>query len=87
MKTLKLSNTIGRILMTRNAVINLFEEFANPNKIVLDFKNIEFVSRSAAHEYLRQKSSRNIIIKEINMSQNVKAMFVLVLKQLKKIAA
>lgn len=86
MKTLKLHKNFGSLIMTRQAVIGLFDSLVNINDaIIMDFKNIEFISRSAAHEYLRQKLSCGKEIKETNMSQNVKAMFMLVAKQLKKV--
>ncbi len=55
-------------------------------EIILDFKKIEFISRSAAHEYLKQKSISSKEIKEINLSSNVLAMFLLVKRQINKIS-
>jgi hypothetical protein len=86
MKKINLHNEFGNLIITREAIISLFNSLAHTNNLlVLDFSNIEFISRSATHEYIRQKLSNNIKLKEINMSQNVKSMFLLVTKQLKKI--
>ncbi len=87
MENIKLHDTFGSLIMTRKAIINLFNSLTNKNEIILDFKDIEFISRSAVHEYLRQKLICNLRIREANMSHNVKAMFVLVSKQLKKVSA
>ena len=88
METIQLYDMFGKVIMTRNAITDLFSSVAHINEtIVFDFKNIEFISRSAAHEYIRQKSDCNLEIKETQMSQNVKAMFLLVTNQLKKVIA
>lgn len=88
MKNLKLYKDFGSLIITRDAVIKLFDSLAYINEeIILDFKGIEFISRSAAHEYIRQKRATNNKIKEANMSENVKAMFVIVARQLKKVVA
>jgi hypothetical protein len=86
MKNLKLFEEFGSLIMTRNAIITLFDSLV-VGDVVLDFEGVEFISRSAAHEYLRQKSSFTSQIKEINMGKDVKAMFVLVAKQLKKVVS
>jgi hypothetical protein len=86
-KTIKLHNSLGRIVMTRNAIVDLFDSFTPDSSVLLDFKNVEFISRSAAHEYIKQKVSFGSELKEVNMSKNVKAMFLLVAKQLKKVGS
>ena len=88
MEKILLHETLGKFIVTRNAVIKLFDSLASLNEgIVLDFTNIEFISRSSAHEYIRQKITMNKKIDEVNMSKNVKAMFALVARQIKKVAA
>jgi anti-anti-sigma regulatory factor len=86
MKKIRLSKDFGSLIITRNAIINLFDSFANlsEEKLILDFRGIEFISRSAAHEYVKQKSMCDKEIREVNISQNVKAMFLLVTRQMKK---
>ncbi|MDP4039751.1 MAG: hypothetical protein Q8P57_04190 [Candidatus Pacearchaeota archaeon] len=84
MKKLQLFEQFGSLIITRNAIRDLFDSLAD-GPIVLDFNGIEFISRSAAHEYIRGKTSSPYDIKEINMSKNIRAMFILVAKQLKNI--
>ena len=53
----------------------LFKELESFDKVVLDFKNIEFLSRSFAQEYVYQKHHSKVDISEINMSDFVKGLF------------
>ena len=85
MKTVHLSEIFGNVIMIRNAVSDLFSSLGNKTDVIFDFIGINFISRSAAHEYLRHKANSNIIVKEKNLSPNVKAMFLLVARQLKKL--
>ena len=78
----------GRNILTRNSMASFFEEKVNPFKdknIIIDFGKIKFISRSCAVEYLklREESNKNLI--EKNMSDEIKSMFDLVVKQLKSI--
>ena len=63
---------IGKDFSKKNAMdstaILLFQEFEDENEVVLDFKNVEFVSRSFAQEYVYQRyhSKANIIEKNMN---------------------
>nr|AQS33627.1 hypothetical protein [uncultured archaeon]AQS34282.1 hypothetical protein [uncultured archaeon]AQS34749.1 hypothetical protein [uncultured archaeon] len=86
MKIIKLNKTFGNLIVTRNSVIDFFSSLADfsTEDFVLDFEGIEFISRSGAHEYLNQKSICGLNLREINLTSNVKAMFLLVAKQMKK---
>ena len=53
---------------------------SNFSKIIIDFKDVEFVSRSFAQEYVYQKKQRNSEIIEKNMSEFVKNMLDIVTK-------
>jgi len=56
----------------------LADEFFNKIKkyredeLTVDFKNVEFMSRSFADQYIRLKSEDNYKIKEINKNEEVK---------------
>ncbi len=83
-----LNKVIGENILTRNSIASLFERKINRSKkeeIIIDFKNVKFMSRSGAAEYLklREESDKRII--ERNMSDEIKSMFSLVEKQFKKV--
>ncbi len=74
---------IAPIVGSRDVVKTLEKRMNVAKRIVLDFKNVEFVSRSAAHVLLAYK--RNNPDKDIefrNMNQSVEKMFHLVEAQL-----
>lgn len=50
----------------------LFEEIEKEPSVVLNFENIEFMSRSFAQEYVFQKHNCEIEIEEINMNNSIK---------------
>ena len=56
-----------KIAMDSTATV-LFKEFENYDEVILDFANVEFVSRSFAQEYifLRYHSKTHIIEKNMN---------------------
>lgn len=89
MKKIKLllSEHFGNKIFTRSIISTFFDELKNmkEDRIVLDFKEINFISRSCADEYLKlkEKSSKKII--EENMSDAVCSMFKLVETQHKHI--
>lgn len=43
-------------------------------KLVINFKNVEFMSRSFAQEYIYQRNNLTIEVEEINMNEFVKCM-------------
>jgi hypothetical protein len=87
-KTITLHKQFGSLIITRKTIAEFFSNLTkmSEDKIVLNFNNIKFISRSAAHEYIRQKSISNKEIRETNIGTNIQAMFMLVAKQLSKIA-
>lgn len=87
-KIISIYKNFGNLIITRDAVATFMGNLENllNKEIILDFKKIEFISRSAAHEYLKQKSILSKEIKEINLSSNVLAMFLLVKRQINKIS-
>lgn len=44
----------------------------NADSVILNFQNIEFMSRSFAQEYVFQKYNSKIDITEINMSHSIR---------------
>mgnify|MGYP001561329916 CR=1 FL=1 len=80
---IKLSDYFGKMIITRNAVADFFSFLSqlSEKEIILDFKEIEFISRSCADEYIKRKLMSNKQIKEINISHNIYSMFLLVVKQ------
>ena len=68
-------------------MVELFERINNIKKsdIFIDFKDIGFISRSSAAEYLKLREGSDKRIIEKNMSEEVKSMFRLVEKQFRKV--
>ena len=50
----------------------LFDEIKNESSVILNFENIEFMSRSFAQEYVFQKHNSASEIEEINMDDSIK---------------
>lgn len=50
----------------------IFQEIENTDFVILNFQNIEFMSRTFAQEYVFQKYNSNMSITEINMSDSIK---------------
>ena len=74
----KVAELLGmRDLALRSWADELFNSLAERKGqvFILDFSNIEFVSRSFAHEYLKEKKTFGASIREKNMNANVKQMF------------
>ena len=85
-KRISLFRVFGNNIITRNSIFDFFTELEDlkENKIVLDFKNITFISRSCADEYLKQKKISSKTVVEENRSEDVCNMFDLIDRQYKK---
>ena len=85
-KIISLFEIFGNNIITRNSIASFFEEinFLEKHKIVLDFNNVAFISRSCADEYLKQRKKSKKKVVEANMSKNVCDMFSLVNRQYEK---
>ncbi len=86
MKSVKLlSEYFGNKIFTRSTISDFFDKLKNfkEDKIVLDFKGIDFISRSCADEYLKLKEKISKKLIEENMSDAVCSMFELVETQRK----
>lgn len=87
MTKILLRDIFGSNIITRNSIVDLFENKINNAKsgvVIIDFKGIKFISRSGAAEYFKQKKSSNKQIIEKNMADEIKSMFRLVINQLQK---
>lgn len=77
MKTIKVD--IGKEYSKKIAMgpiaILLFNSLQSYDKAILDFKNLEFTSRSFAQEYVYQKHHSKVEIVEINKSDFIKGLF------------
>jgi len=76
----------GNNIFTRNTISAFFEKINSKKEaeIVLDFKGVEFISRSCADEYLKQKEKSKKKVVEANMSKEVCSMFNAVRAQYEK---
>ena len=71
-KEIKLEQKFARKLGMRTTAIKLFNDLKDETEVKLDFKDIEFMSRSFAQEYVYQKDHSNIKIIQLNMSKFLK---------------
>ena len=82
MKKIKLllSEHFGNKIFTRSTISDFFDKLSSVKEdtIVLDFKSIDFISRSCADEYLKLKEKFAKKFVEENMSNAVCSMFKLV---------
>ncbi len=72
-----LTHEFGNNIFTRSSISDFFRKLNSlKNKeIILDFDKVEFISRSCADEYLKQKKLSTKKIVEANMSNEVYNMF------------
>lgn len=62
----------------------LFQEINKKSDVILNFKNIEFMSRSFAQEYVFQKHSSKTKITEINMLDSIRKLITIVNEDFEK---
>lgn len=67
---------IASIVSSRDAIQRMLEQHSSTEEVVLDFQNVEFISRSVADELVHQKEKRNI--KFINLNSSIEDMIQLV---------
>lgn len=79
-KHVNIAKTVSPVLGIRLTATKFFEKFESQKtkEIEIDFKDVTFISRSFAHEYLKQKQIISTEIYEINMPENVKHMLEIV---------
>ncbi len=76
-KEIILSDNFGKNIFTRSSIIHFFKVInsLNEKRLILNFAKVDFISRSCADEYLKQKERANKQIIERNISLEVSAMF------------
>ncbi len=77
---INLEQTFAKKLGMRTTAIKLFQDLKDENEATLDFKDIEFMSRSFAQEYVHQKHNSKVHIIESNMSDFIKGLLEVVEK-------
>jgi STAS-like domain of unknown function (DUF4325) len=86
---LSVLESVGKLLMLRDSVIALFEkvESLDAPRVVLDFANVDFVSRSFADEYLLAKSRSRKTLEERNLPPQARLMIESVSHRIESIRA
>ncbi|MBS3106254.1 hypothetical protein J4419_01150 [Candidatus Woesearchaeota archaeon] len=76
MKPIEIAKELDEALITRKSLLPFFKKIENApaKKIVIDFSNVSFISRSAADEYLKHKARTKKNISEIHMPKVVSSM-------------
>ncbi len=77
MKAILLAHEFGDNIFTRSTISDFFKKLKSlkTKEITLDFKGIEFISRSCADEYFKQKKASSKKIVEVNMLEKICNMF------------
>lgn len=78
---IRVEKVIASIVSSRDAIQRMLEQYSSTEEVVLDFQNVEFISRSVADELVHQKEKRNI--KFINLNTSTEEMIHLVSKKKK----
>ncbi|MFC1682138.1 hypothetical protein ACFL0X_00805 [Nanoarchaeota archaeon] len=80
---LLLSKYFDNKILTRHTISTFFEKInkIKAKNIVIDFKGIDFISRSCADEYLKLKKKTEKELIEKNLNDAVSSMFKLVKTQ------
>ena len=79
-QTFSIINEISKDLALRNTAESLFNKIQESidDECIIDFSNVNSISRSFAHEYLTKKDSIDKKISEINVPVTVEKMFYIV---------
>jgi hypothetical protein len=85
MQKVVLAKEFGNNIFTRNIISSFIDKLENlkEKKIILDFKGIDFISRSCADEYMKRKNESKKEFIEKNMSKEICSMFNVVETQYK----
>lgn len=83
---IKISEVLSKDLALRNNANILFKKLdsVKSDKIILDFKNVESITRSFAHQYKENKLKSDKLILEENVPLNISKMFVVVSRSLER---
>jgi len=85
MKRISLFKEFGKNVVTRTSVQVLFDKVTRykSTSLIMDFSDVEFISRSCVHEYLKQKKKSKKHITEEHVPDVVKQMMKIVDDQMK----
>lgn len=85
-KEILLLQEFGDNIFTRNTISAFFQKInkMKETEIKFNFKNVKFISRSCADEYLKRKEISKKKIIEVNMSKEICSMFNAVKEQYKE---
>lgn len=78
---IRVEKVIASIVSSRDAIQTMLEQYSSAEELVLDFQDVEFISRSVADELIHQKEKRNI--KFIHLNTNTEDMIQLVSRRKK----
>lgn len=80
---LRIHDTLGGLLMLRSTVHPFFQQIEqlDSKRVVVDFSDVEFMSRSFADEYLSAKASSKKQVEETSVPVEAKRMLELVSRQ------
>ncbi|MDO5849487.1 MAG: hypothetical protein Q4P18_08120 [Methanobrevibacter sp.] len=75
-KEILLQKEINEDLGSRNKIEDLFNalEKGNAEKVVMNFEDIKFMSRTAAQEYLNQRNKVGFDVEERNVPEDIKTL-------------
>ena len=76
-----LSKQINPDLGSRNKIEQLYRNIGGDvSKVVMNFEGVEFMGRAFAQEYLNQKNKAKFEVTEINMPEEARHMFNIILR-------
>ena len=78
---INLSNRYKNKLGIGPTAKKIFQEAEGYDEVILNFENIEFMSRSFAQEYVFQKYNSKSKVIEINMNENIEELLKLVTEE------
>lgn len=82
-KEIWLEEEIEKDLGERNKMEDLFNMLnkSPAKKVIMNFENINFMSRSVAQEYLNQKKNANFEVEEKNIPHEINEMMEIIIQQ------
>lgn len=75
MKTTFFIGSVARIISTRETARELFKKLMKEKVTTLDFKDVDMISRSFAHEWISLEKEHNYEFRKIGMNKDVSFMF------------
>ncbi len=81
---LRLCDSYSKKLGTGPTAKKIFNQIKDKEKVILNFENIEFMSRSFAQEYIVQKYYSQTEVTEINMNNTIKQLLEVVCEDFKE---